>query len=45
MNDAHRSEVEPIGYVPVPEGYVSHSRLGKRSAFGPFCGDSGTEPA
>ena len=27
MNDAHRSEVEPIGYVPVPEGYVSHSRL------------------
>ncbi|WP_298852526.1 methylenetetrahydrofolate reductase [uncultured Ruegeria sp.] len=27
MSDAHRSEVEPIGYVPVPEGYVSHSRL------------------
>ncbi|WP_171238351.1 methylenetetrahydrofolate reductase [Ruegeria sp. HKCCA5763] len=27
MNDAHHGEVEPIGHVPVPEGYVSHSRL------------------
>ncbi|WP_170763753.1 methylenetetrahydrofolate reductase [Ruegeria lacuscaerulensis] len=27
MSGAHRSDVEPTGYVPVEEGYVSHSRL------------------
>ena len=27
MNSSHHSEIEPTGYVPVPDGFVSHSRL------------------
>jgi len=36
MSDAHRGDLEPIAYVPVPEGYVSHSRLEKVLRSGRF---------
>ncbi|WP_170383663.1 methylenetetrahydrofolate reductase [Ruegeria atlantica] len=36
MSDTRRGEIETTGYVPTPEGYVSHSRLEKVLRSGRF---------